>query len=76
MIREVDGGSSHASQNSSIVHFGLGENKIVDSLVIHWPGGKSQSLTNVNVNEIIEINEDQSQIKSFWNIVFEYFKVR
>ena len=76
MIREVDGGSSHASQNSSIVHFGLGENKIVDSLVIHWPGGKSQSLTNVNVNEIIEINEDQSQIKSFWDIVFEYFKVR
>ena len=23
MVREVDGGSSHASQNTSIVHFGL-----------------------------------------------------
>ena len=44
----------------------------MDSLVIHWPGGKSQSLTNVNVNEIIEINEDQSQIKSIWDIVLEY----
>ena len=38
MVREVDGGSSHASQNTSIVHFGLGENTKIDSLSITWPG--------------------------------------
>ena len=52
MIREVDGGSSHASQNSSVVHFGLGQNQIVDSVTVTWPGGKTQSLINPGINQL------------------------
>ena len=57
MVREVDGGSSHASQNTSIVHFGLGENTKIDSISITWPGGKLQSLVDIAANQLVEIDE-------------------
>ena len=57
MIREIDGGSSHASQNSSIAHFGLGKNQKIDSITVTWPGGNSQSLKNIDVNKLIQIEE-------------------
>jgi hypothetical protein len=43
MIREIDGGnSSHLSQNSKIVHFGLGSMNTVDSLIVIWKKDKRQ----------------------------------
>ena len=39
MIREIDGGSSHESQNSSIAHFGLNDVNLIDSVIVRWPGG-------------------------------------
>ena len=66
MIREVDGGSSHASQNSSVVHFGLGQNQIVDSVTVTWPGGKTQSLINPGINQLIEIEEFYSKETSIF----------
>ena len=73
MIREVDGGSSHASQNSSIIHFGLGENKKVDSLIVTWPGGKKQYLLNLIPNNLIQIEETISKEPSFIDSLLEYF---
>ena len=75
MIREVDGGSSHASQNSSIIHFGLGENKKVDSLIVTWPGGKKQYLINLIPNNLIEIEETIVKEPSFIDSLFEYFNL-
>lgn len=58
MIREIDGGgSSHLSQNSTIAHFGLGDAKMVDSVITTWIGGKKQLLLKQNVNQLITINE-------------------
>lgn len=57
LIREVDGGSSFASHHSSIVHFGLGNITSIDSLIIHWPSGYVNSMTNVNVNQTIDFTE-------------------
>jgi hypothetical protein len=57
MIREVDGGSSHMSQNSTIAHFGLGSSSRVDSINVIWLGGKKQSLTNQKCNQKITIRE-------------------
>ncbi len=58
MMREVDGGgSSHLSQNSSIQHFGLGNIDQVDSIVVHWIGGTPQKLTNVMVNQVVEVRQ-------------------
>ncbi len=56
-IREVDGGSSFVSQNSSIVHFGLGNYTTLDSLIVRWPSGYVNSMTNVNVNQSIDFTE-------------------
>ena len=73
MIREVDGGSSHASQNTSIVHFGVGENKKIDSLIISWPGGKKQHLTDILPNQLIEIEELYLEEPSFLDSIMKYF---
>ena len=56
-IREVDGGSSYQSQNSSIVHFGLGESTVIDSLEVVWLGGETQTLYNVAANQMIHVKE-------------------
>lgn len=57
MIREIDGGSSHLSQNSTIAHFGLGSVTAVDSVIVTWTGGKKQILTNQGVNKMLSIIE-------------------
>ena len=71
MVREVDGGSSHASQNTSIVHFGLGENTKIDSLSITWPGGKTQSLVDIAANQLLKLDEIDEIIEySHFGIAF------
>jgi hypothetical protein len=57
MIREIDGGSSHLSQNSTIAHFGLGNATTVDSVIVTWTGGKKQVLTNQAANKLLEVTE-------------------
>lgn len=58
MIREVDGGSSsHLSQNSTIVHFGLGTAAIVDSVIVIWNKHHRQGLANQKANQMITIEE-------------------
>lgn len=58
MNREIDGGgSSHLSQNSTIVHFGLGESNQVDSIIVTWTGGKQQILLNQETNQLLTIEE-------------------
>ena len=73
LIREVDGGSSHISQNTSILHFGLGDLNKIDSLVITWPGGKKQILTEIPINEHINIDEIESKEKSFIDWLVNFF---
>ncbi|MEQ8714156.1 MAG: FG-GAP-like repeat-containing protein [Cyclobacteriaceae bacterium] len=58
-FKELNGGSSHASQHSSLLHFGLGLVEQLDSVVVIWPGGKRQSMSNVNADNLIKITEDQ-----------------
>ena len=50
-LAEVDGGSSHASKSSSIVHFGLGESTLVDSVQIVFPSGITTTLTSLAVDQ-------------------------
>ena len=60
LIREIDGGSSHCSHNTTIVHFGLGANTELDSLEVIWPGGKIKTLYDVNVDQRINVQEADS----------------
>lgn len=65
MIREIDGGgSSHLSQNSTLAHFGLGAATSIDSLLVTWPGGNQQILTNQPANQLIQIRETPKKATS------------
>ena len=56
--REVSSQSGYCSQNSLVVHFGLENATVIDSLQIIWNSGIIQNLTNLSTNNLIEINED------------------
>jgi enediyne biosynthesis protein E4 len=75
MIREVDGGSSHLSQNSLITHFGLGTAGKADYVKIFWPGGKTQVLNDPPANQLLVIQETQTQAQANfkWPIIVGAF---
>lgn len=57
-MQEVNGGfGTHASQHSSIVHFGLGAATRIDSLIVVWPGGARQVHSNISTNQLLTITE-------------------
>ena len=58
--RVVDGGMGFASQNDRRLHFGLGHTEWVDRIVIHWPSGAQQVLTNPTVDKVHAITEPKS----------------
>ena len=55
--RLADGAMHHASQNQKRLHFGLGQNQIVDRLHVRWPSGMEQELLDISVNQIITVTE-------------------
>ena len=58
-IDQVTGAASYASQNSMVQHFGFGTTEIIDELVIIWPSGMEETYTNLPVNKIFTVTEDQ-----------------
>jgi len=57
-ILEVDGGSSHASQSTTVAHFGIGNATVVDSVVVTFPSGTVQTMLHQSWGQTITINED------------------
>lgn len=56
--RSITSQTGNRSQNSLNVEFGLGNASIIDSIVVSWPSGIIQTLTNIEVNQILPITED------------------
>ncbi len=52
--------SGYLSQGDYRLHFGLGDHDSIDTIEILWPSGKSQTLTNVDVNQVLTIEEPTS----------------
>ena len=73
MMREIDGGSSHESQSSSIAHFGLGNIKKIDSVIVTWVGGKKQFILHQPLNTILRITEAKAPTK--WKIIIGVFAI-
>ncbi|MEE9437492.1 MAG: CRTAC1 family protein, partial [Saprospiraceae bacterium] len=58
-MRELSGGSSFSSHSSSVIHFGVLDYEIIDSITIQWTGKKHiQKLYNIPVNQTINVKED------------------
>lgn len=47
---EIISGSSYSSQNSLILHFGIGEAEVVDKLTIRWPNGLVETYEQLSIN--------------------------
>lgn len=48
---------------SPVLHFGLGKSKIIDSLLVIWPGGKRQLLTNIKINQRLTLKQNDAKEK-------------
>ncbi|VEP11584.1 conserved hypothetical protein [Hyella patelloides LEGE 07179] len=58
-LREQNSGIHHFAQSSQRIHFGLGDNSSIESLVIEWPSGTRQEFNNISdLNRVISITED------------------
>jgi len=54
---EVRCGGSYLSQNDLRLHFGLGSAARIDSVVVRWPTGKTETLKNIAADKIYTIVE-------------------
>ncbi|MDP8314635.1 MAG: FG-GAP-like repeat-containing protein [Candidatus Celaenobacter antarcticus] len=61
-MREISSLSGYSSQNSMNAMFGLADNTTIDSLIINWPSGIEQVLTNITPNQFITITEPYSPV--------------
>ena len=59
-VEEVRSGSSYLSQNDLRVYFGLGQRKQVDRVQIRWPSGIVQTLVQVPIDQIHQVEEPLS----------------
>ena len=59
-VAEVRSGSSYLSQNDLRVHFGLGQREQVDRVQIRWPSGIVQTLVQVPINQLHQVEEPPS----------------
>jgi hypothetical protein len=57
MTRIVKGSHSYISQDSLVLHFGLGKTEKVDVLKIHWPSGILQELKDIPADQRMVITE-------------------
>ena len=48
---------SYNSSSDKRVHFGLGEDKIIDKIELRWPTGVRQTLLNVRPDQVLTITE-------------------
>ena len=56
-FNHVSSASGYASSSAGPLHFGLGADKTVDSVEIHWPSGKVQQLSNVAADRVLKVVE-------------------
>ncbi|MBC8165658.1 MAG: CRTAC1 family protein [Bryobacteraceae bacterium] len=53
----VRSGSSYCSQSDLSLTFGLGKDRLAQTIEVSWPGGSRQKFDNVQVNQRIRVNE-------------------
>jgi hypothetical protein len=51
--------SSYLSSSDKRVHFGLGSEKTVLAVQVHWPSGIVQILKNIQSNQILQVDEPE-----------------
>lgn len=74
-INEISSLTGYPAQNDFNAEFGLGNAFLIDSILIQWPSGVIQQLSNVSANqfisitELVDINQFQKTISDGWNLI-------
>jgi hypothetical protein len=53
-------GAGYLSQDDDRMHFGLGAATTIDKLIVRWPSGRQQTLTNLTVDRVVTIDEPKA----------------
>lgn len=56
-FREVQLGSNYVTHNPLIQHFGMGDEDLVDELIVYWPGGGTTVLQDLSINQHLTIEQ-------------------
>ena len=59
---EVRSGGSYLSQNDLRLHFGLGQATKIDSVVVHWPSGKVETLGGLVADRFYPVLEGRGVV--------------
>ncbi|MBC3757175.1 VCBS repeat-containing protein [Hyunsoonleella sp. SJ7] len=76
-VQEVSLSRGFQSSVAPKLHFGLGKDDTIDSLIVVWPNQKSQKITDVKINTAIFLDENQAEgslEKNNRNIAGQLFK--
>lgn len=57
-VGEVSPASSYLSSSDPRIHFGLGGATSLDELTIRWPDGKTQTLRDVQADQILKVSQE------------------
>jgi hypothetical protein len=63
LTQEVTSQSSYYSHNDLRLHFGMGANRKADQIEVRWPGGKTELVKDVLVNQLVRIEEGAGVVK-------------
>lgn len=66
-ITEMQPNRGYQSCSEPVVHYGLGENDQMKKLVVVWPNGEFQELSNVKANQTLELDENNASGKWTFN---------
>ncbi len=58
--QEVRGGGSYYSQNDLRLHFGLGQARAVERVIVRWPNGNEEEWSGLAINKIHTLTEGSS----------------
>ena len=62
-VRDIRSSSGYLSQSDPRAHFGIGKSKKVDRIEVRWPSGRTSTLDNVKVNQVITVTEPEVKKK-------------
>ncbi|WP_445159354.1 VCBS repeat-containing protein [Mesohalobacter salilacus] len=63
MLRENFVNQGYMSSTRPEIHFGLGQNQIIDSAWVIWPNDQFQSLKNTNANQTLTVKQSDAKSK-------------
>lgn len=63
-VRQLIPIRGYMASHEPVVHFGLGDQKLIKKLTVQWPSGHAQSFENIDANQRLTIVESDGEVES------------